>query len=99
MHSYDRSGITLDHFRVEPESFRNVAAADLAEPGSIGDWDDPDEVARLHDLQDDYFLVALEECDTIGTGRGFDSGGCVMPGMEVAGSATADTTAGYFRSR
>ena len=135
--SYDRIGITLDHFRLEPESFRNVVAADLAnvvasaaasgidwqvhetyfffsevadpgmsgnrpelaEPGSIGDWEDPDEVARLRDLQDDYFLIALEEYDTIGTGRGFDIGGWVMPGMEVAGSATADTIAEYFRSR
>jgi len=36
-------------------------------------WEDPDDVARLHELQDDCFLIALEEYDSIGTGRhGYD---------------------------
>jgi len=135
--SYDRIGITLDHFRLDPEPFRQVVAADLAnvvtsaeasgtdwqvhetyfyfsqvadpgmsdnrpdlaEPGTIGDWEDPDEVARLHVLQDDYFRIALDEYDAVGTGRGFDIGGWVMPGMEVAGSAAADTIRAFFEDR
>ena len=72
---------------------------DLAEPGTIGDWEDPDEVARLHVLQDDYFRIALDEYDAVGTGRGFDIGGWVMPGMEVAGSAAADTIRAFFEDR
>ena len=38
--------------------------------GEIGEWEDHDEVARLRDLQDDYFRVSLQEYGSRIGGRG-----------------------------
>ena len=135
--SYDYIGITLDHYMLDPGTFRTVVGSNLdhvaaaarasgtkwmveetyfywsevADPwltgnrpnerkaGEIGEWEDADEVARLRDLQDDYFRISLEEYAARAGGSGYAAGGWLMPGIEISGSPAETVLQEFFAGR
>ena len=69
------------------------------EAGDVAEWEDQELVARLRDLQDDYFRIALEEYGALSGGRGFDSGGWINPGVEIGGSPAEAVIREFFAGR
>ncbi len=67
--------------------------------GEIGEWEDADEVARLRDLQDDYFRISLEEYAARAGGSGYAAGGWLMPGIEISGSPAETVLQEFFAGR